>query len=81
MNKVVPTDSLLEEAIKQAEKNRPDLVLMDIMLDGEMDGIEAAAIIKKDLDKLVVDSYLEVASENLGYKNVDELKKNLNTNP
>jgi transposase-like protein len=38
-------------------------------------------VIKKDLDKLVVDSYLEVASENLGYKNVDELKKNLNTNP
>ena len=38
-------------------------------------------LIKKDIDKLVVDSYLEVASENLGYKNVDELKKNLNTNP
>ena len=30
-------------------------------------------LIKKDIDKLVVDSYLEVASENLGYKNVDEL--------
>jgi helix-turn-helix protein len=35
-------------------------------------------LIKKDLDKLVTDSYLEVASENLGYKNVEELKKNLN---
>ena len=35
-------------------------------------------LIKKDLDKLVLDSYLEVAAENLGYKNVDELKKNLN---
>ena len=32
-------------------------------------------LIKKDLDKLVLDSYLEVAAENLGYKNVDELKK------
>ena len=38
-------------------------------------------LIKKDLDKLVLDSYLEVASENLGYKNVDELKKNLNIKP
>jgi len=35
-------------------------------------------LIKKDLDKLVTDTYLEVAAENLGYKNVDELKKNLN---
>ena len=32
-------------------------------------------VVKKDLDRLVIDSYLEVASENLGYKNVDELKK------
>lgn len=35
-------------------------------------------LIKKDLDKLVLDSYLDVAAEKLGYKNVDELKKNLN---
>ena len=35
-------------------------------------------LIKKDLDKLVMDSYLEVAAEKLGYKNVDELKKNFN---
>jgi len=38
-------------------------------------------LIKKDLDKLVTDSYLEVAAENLGYKNVEELKKNLNIEP
>jgi transposase-like protein len=38
-------------------------------------------LIKKDLDKLVTDSYLEVAAENLGYKNVEELKKNLNIKP
>lgn len=35
-------------------------------------------LIKKDLEHLVKDSYLEVAAENLGYKNVEELKKNLN---
>ncbi len=38
-------------------------------------------LIKKDLDKLVLDSYLSVAAENLGYKNVEELKKNLNIKP
>ena len=38
-------------------------------------------LIKKDLDKLVLDSYLEVAAENLGYKDVEELKKNLNIKP
>ena len=31
-----------EEAIKKAEETRPDLVLIDIKLRGEMDGIEAA---------------------------------------
>lgn len=35
-------------------------------------------LIKKDLDKLVIDSYLEVAAEKMGYKNAEELKKNLN---
>ena len=38
-------------------------------------------LIKKDLEKLVNDSYLEVAAENLGYKDVEELKKNLNIKP
>ena len=38
-------------------------------------------LIKKDLDKLVTDSYLEVAAQNLGYKDVEELKKNLNIEP
>ncbi len=31
-----------EEAIAEAEEARPDLVLMDIMLEGDMDGVEAA---------------------------------------
>jgi transposase-like protein len=34
-------------------------------------------LLKKDLDALVLDSYLEVAAEELGYKNVAELKKKL----
>jgi len=31
-----------EEAIRNVETDKPDLVLMDIVLEGEMDGIEAA---------------------------------------
>lgn len=33
-------------------------------------------LLKKDLDALVEESYLEVAAEKLGYKSVVELKKN-----
>ena len=35
------------------------------------------ALVKKDLEQLVSDSYLEVAAHDLGYKNVEELKKKL----
>ncbi len=35
-----------KEAIQQAGELRPDLVLMDISLDGPMDGVEAAATIR-----------------------------------
>jgi PAS domain S-box-containing protein len=45
--KVPATTSSGEEAIKMVEEFRPDLVLMDIMLEGEMDGIEAAEQIRE----------------------------------
>jgi PAS domain S-box-containing protein/diguanylate cyclase (GGDEF)-like protein len=35
-----------EEAVRKADLLRPDLVLMDIMLDGEMDGIQAAEVVR-----------------------------------
>jgi len=38
-------------------------------------------LLKKDLELLVNDSYLEVIVEKYGYKNVAELKKNLNIQP
>jgi hypothetical protein len=38
-------------------------------------------LLKKDLDALVLDSYLEVAAEDLGYKSVSELKKKLSIKP
>jgi hypothetical protein len=38
-------------------------------------------LLKKDLDAMVLDSYLEVAAEDLGYKSVVELKKKLSIKP
>lgn len=39
-----------EKAIQIAQEMRPDIILMDIMLNSEMSGIEAAAIIKKEFN-------------------------------
>ena len=47
---VVGTGSSGEEAVGLANELRPDLILMDIVMSGKMDGIEAAEIIRKDLD-------------------------------
>jgi len=43
-----------EAAIQKAEENRPDLVLMDIVLKGKIDGIEAAEQIRSRFDIPVV---------------------------
>jgi PAS domain S-box-containing protein len=43
-----------EEAIREAEENRPDLVLMDIRIKGDMDGAEAARILRERFDVPVV---------------------------
>jgi CheY-like chemotaxis protein len=43
-----------EGAIKKVEEIKPDLVLMDIMLKGDMDGIEAAGQIRDRFDVPVV---------------------------
>jgi PAS domain S-box-containing protein len=50
-----------EEAVQQAGKLRPDLVLMDIKLEGEMDGIDAACEIRKLYDIPVI--YLTAYSD------------------
>jgi two-component system response regulator LytT len=39
-----------DDAIRTAEEHRPDIILMDIMLKGEMSGIEAADQIRKRLN-------------------------------
>ena len=43
-----------EEAIDKARRLRPDLVLMDIVMPGKMNGIEAANVVTNELDIPVV---------------------------
>lgn len=43
-----------EEALDKAEKLTPDLVLMDIMLQGDMDGIETTSLMRSRFDVPVV---------------------------
>ena len=43
-----------EEAVEKARLARPDIVLMDIVMPGKLNGIEAAKIITEELDIPVV---------------------------
>jgi transposase-like protein len=72
--------------------NRTDLMntRVTVQTDDELSRIKALQnelkqlkdlLIKKHLEKLVNDSYLEIAAQNLGYKDVEELKKKLNIEP
>jgi PAS domain S-box-containing protein len=47
--KVVGLATKAEESIEKAETEKPDLILMDIKLKGDMDGIEAANKIRESL--------------------------------
>jgi transposase-like protein len=72
--------------------NRKDLMNTRVMVEtnDEISRIKALQkeieqlkklLLKKDLDQLVDDAYLEVAAQKLGYKSVLELKKKLNIKP
>ncbi len=73
---VTATVSTGEEALTKAEKHAPDLVLMDIKLEGRMDGIETARSLRTLFDIPVIyvtaftdEAFLERAkeAEPLGY--------------
>ena len=76
--------------IKKYDRNDLMNTRVTLQTDDELSRIKALQkelkqlkdlLIKKDLEKLANDNYLEVAAENLGYKDVEELKKNLNIKP
>lgn len=47
---VVGLASSGQEALRLARFNKPDLVLMDIKLRGEMDGVDTAMVLRRELD-------------------------------
>lgn len=51
-----------EEVVDKAKEVKPDIILMDIMLKGEMTGIDAAEQIQKDSDIPII--YLTALSDN-----------------
>ncbi|MCJ7468237.1 MAG: transposase [Maribacter sp.] len=82
--------STINEWIRKYDRKDLMNIRVTVQTDDEISRIKALQkelkqlkdlLIKKDLEKLVMESYLEVAAENLGYKDVEELKKNLNIEP
>jgi transposase-like protein len=82
--------STINEWIKKYD--RKDLMNTRIMIENqdEISRVKALQkeieqlkklLLKKDLEQLVNDSYFEVIAEKYGFKNVAELKKNLNIKP
>lgn len=53
-HEVVGVETTGEGAVERAGRERPDLVLMDIVLKGPLDGIEAAARIRSLFDIPVI---------------------------
>ena len=51
---VVGTAASGEEAMKLAEQHRPDVVLMDIQLQGRMSGTEAAELIRQKTGSAII---------------------------
>lgn len=54
-----------EDAIEIAKEHKPNIILMDIRLKGEMDGIEAVTKIKEHIDTNVI--YLTGNSDKVNY--------------
>jgi transposase-like protein len=82
--------STINEWIKKYD--RKDLMNTRIMVENEDEITRVKAlqkeieqlkklVLRKDLELLANDAYLEVIAEKHGYKNVAELKKNLNIKP
>lgn len=51
--KVIKNVTTGENAIINVKENRPDIIFMDIMLAGEIDGIEAASIINSESENII----------------------------
>ncbi len=71
--KPIGTASSYDAAVELADKSRPDLILMDICLKGEKDGIEAASTIKTKYDTPVI--YITALNSE------EDIQRAVSTNP
>lgn len=62
-----------EDAISAAQEHRPDIILMDIRLQGEMDGIEAMSEIRERGENIPV-IYITGNSDESYRKRVEKMK-------
>lgn len=60
------------EAIRMAKKVSPDLILMDIKIEGEIDGVQTAEAIRKDLDTPVIYLTAHADEKTLGRAKITE---------
>jgi two-component system cell cycle sensor histidine kinase/response regulator CckA len=61
-----------EDAVRRAEETQPDLILMDIELEGETDGIEAAKLIRSRIDTAIVYLTADATTEVFGKAKITE---------
>ena len=54
-----------EEALSCVQQDRPDIILMDINLKGELDGVETAKLIQKDHDIAII--YLTANADDVNF--------------
>ena len=59
-----------EEAVEKSFSMKPDIILMDIALSGEIDGIDAVKEIRKKLDIPII--YLTAHTEEVTFKRARE---------
>jgi CheY-like chemotaxis protein len=59
-----------EDAVEAALNHKPDVILMDIRLDGDMDGIQAMSEIRKEVDIPVI--FITGNSDDLYKRRIEE---------
>jgi CheY-like chemotaxis protein len=69
---VSATISSGEEAVLKVKEIKPDLIIMDIFLSDDMDGIEASSIIARQLDIPVI--FLTANADSTTIKRADQTK-------
>jgi CheY-like chemotaxis protein len=70
--RVSATISSGEEAVQKVKDIHPDLIIMDIFLSDDMDGIEASDIIVRQLDVPVI--FLTANADSTTIKRADKIK-------